>query len=98
MAADNADPNNSEDCKIKLPIPPAIPACDTSYKYTVPDHLKPDSSKFYLVVDSVDGLRQLISKFASHENDLEIISRSTKSVSIRFFRLFSSRGRINYAL
>lgn len=54
---------------------------DAMYKYNVPNHLLPDSSKFYLVVDSVDGLRQLISKFASHENDLEIISRSTKSVS-----------------
>ncbi|KAL0266864.1 UNVERIFIED_CONTAM: hypothetical protein PYX00_009300 [Menopon gallinae] len=77
--ADKTDPSNSEDSKIELPIPAAVTTCDTSYKYTVPDNMKPDSSKFYLVVDSVDGLRQLISKFGSHENDLEIISRSTKS-------------------
>ena len=53
---------------------------DSVYKYNVPNYLKPDPTKFYLVVDSVEGLRQLISKFGSHENDLEIITRSTKSV------------------
>ncbi|KAK6641993.1 hypothetical protein RUM44_013716 [Polyplax serrata] len=58
---------------------PAEKEYDARYKYNVPNYLKPDSSKFYLVVDSVEGLRQLISKFGSHENDLEMITRGTKA-------------------
>lgn len=56
----------------------SVVAEEDKFRYTTPANMLPDRSKFYCVVDSVDGLRQLISQFASDDNDLEIINRSTR--------------------
>lgn len=68
LKKDTEENDNAQDGMIKE---------EDKFKFNTPAHLMPDRSKFYCVVDSVEGLRQLISQFASDDNDLEIINRST---------------------